>query len=233
MASCTFDSIHGAVQTAIETIQLGMPVARMELMDDLLVDAINRFSKTQYPVAPTLLFEFHGDTVRNVTEQAETVQALAQAQGGKRFPVVHNVLKKREKLWKSRHDVHWASIALRAGSKTMATDTCVPISRLAECIVDAKKRISALPFPSTIVGHVGDGNFHIVFVIDPNNSGGIKNPSDCDGGSAHPRARLRWAAPAPASMALAREGKSICRKNTARLLQRTLQSHQARVRSRE
>jgi D-lactate dehydrogenase (cytochrome) len=165
-AVCAFDSIRGAVETVIATIQLGIPMARIELLDEVLMDAVNRFSKTSYPVAPTLFFEFHGDSDRTVAEQAETVQALAGEHGGHAFEWARKV-EDRERLWQARHDVHYASIALRRGSRPWSTDVCVPISRLADCLLESKADYAGAPFPVTLVGHVGDGNFHVIFLIDP------------------------------------------------------------------
>jgi D-lactate dehydrogenase (cytochrome) len=165
-AVCAFESIRGAVETVIATIQLGIPVARIELLDEVLMDAVNRFSKTDYPVAPTLFFEFHGDSDRTVTEQAETVQELASERGGHAFEWARKA-EDRERLWQARHDVHYASIALRRGSRPWSTDVCVPISRLADCLLESKADYAGAPFPVTLVGHVGDGNFHVIFLIDP------------------------------------------------------------------
>ena len=167
-ARCAFPTIRDAVETAIETIQLGVAVARIELMDEVQIDACNRYSKTNYAVAPALLFEFHGDSVRGVTDQAETVRQLAAEHGGLGFEWF-TTPEEREALWKMRHDALFASLALRPGSKALATDICVPISRLAECIVESKKDAAGAPFPCTVVGHVGDGNFHMTFMLDPAN----------------------------------------------------------------
>jgi D-lactate dehydrogenase (cytochrome) len=165
-AVCSFDTMKGAVDTVIATIQLGVPVARIELLDDAQVEAVNRYSKTSYAVAPTLLFEFHGDTERHVAEQAEAVEALASDRGGHRFEWATR-LEDRERLWQARHNVHFASLALRPGCRSWATDVCVPISRLSECVVDTKADHAGLPFPVCLVGHAGDGNFHVIYLLDP------------------------------------------------------------------
>jgi D-lactate dehydrogenase (cytochrome) len=165
-AVCAFDSIQGAVETVIATIQLGVPVARMELLDEAQLDAVNRYSKTSYPVAPTLFFEFHGDGERHVAEQAEAVQALAAEHGGRAFQWATR-LEDRERLWQARHDAFYAALALRPGARAWTTDVCVPISRLAECVVDTKKDHAVAPFPICLVGHAGDGNFHLIYVLDP------------------------------------------------------------------
>jgi D-lactate dehydrogenase (cytochrome) len=165
-AVCAFDTIKGAVDTVIATIQLGVPVARIELLDDAQVDAVNRYSKTNYTVAPTLFFEFHGDTDRYVSEQAATVEALARERGGRGFEWATR-LEDRERLWQARHNVHFASLALRPGCRSWATDVCVPISRLTECVVETKADHANVPFPVCLVGHAGDGNFHVIYLLDP------------------------------------------------------------------
>ena len=165
-AICAFDTMQGAVETVIATIQLGVPVARIELLDETQIDAVNRHSKTSYPVAPTLLFEFHSDSERYVSEQAETVQALAAERGGRAFEWATR-LEDRERLWQARHDALYAALALRPGARAWTTDVCVPISRLAECILETKKDNASASFPIALVGHAGDGNFHLVYVLDP------------------------------------------------------------------
>ncbi len=136
-AVCSFESIRGAVDTVIATIQLGIPVARIELLDDLHMEAINRYSHTSYPVAPTLLFEFYGDTAQHVASQAEAVQALAAERGGHAFEWATRP-EDRERLWDARHNAHYAALALRPGCRSWATDVCVPISRLSDCVVETQ-----------------------------------------------------------------------------------------------
>ena len=165
-ATCAFESIQGAVETVIATIQLGIPVARIELLDEAQMDAVNRYSKTSYPVAPTLFFEFHSDSARHVEDQAEAVQALALERGGRGFTWATH-LEDRERLWQARHTALYAALALRAGAQAWTTDVCVPISRLAECIVETKKDNVGAAFPICLVGHAGDGNFHLIYVLDP------------------------------------------------------------------
>ncbi|MGH9310115.1 MAG: FAD-binding oxidoreductase [Vicinamibacterales bacterium] len=162
----SFDSMQGAVDTVIATIQLGVPVARIELLDEVQMDAINRHSKMAHPVAPTLLFEFHGDSERHVADQAATVQAVASERGGHDFSWATR-LEDRERLWQARHNAHYAALALRPGCRSWATDVCVPISRLAECILETKADHHSLPFPVCLVGHAGDGNFHLMYLLDP------------------------------------------------------------------
>ena len=168
VASCAFNSVRDAIETAIETIQLGVAVARIEFMDEKQVDVCNRYSKTTYPVAPILFFEFHGDTVRSVADQAEIVQKLTEEHHGRGFQWF-TTPEERETLWKMRHEAYFATLAARPGSRMFTTDICVPISRLADCIVESKKDTEKMPFPVTVVGHVGDGNFHMAFLLDPNN----------------------------------------------------------------
>jgi D-lactate dehydrogenase (cytochrome) len=165
-AVCPFRSIQGAVDTVIATIQLGIPVARIELLDEPQIDAVNRYSKTSYPVAPTLFFEFHSDSAQHVADQAEAVQALAIDRGGCGFEWATRP-EDRERLWQARHHALYAALALRPGARAWTTDVCVPISRLAECVVDTKKDNVGAPFPICLVGHAGDGNFHLIYVLDP------------------------------------------------------------------
>ena len=172
-AVCPFDTIRGAVETVIATIQLGVPVARIELLDEAQIDAVNRYSKTSYPVAPTLFFEFHSDSERHVAEQAESVQAIAAEHGGHAFEWATR-LEDRERLWQARHHAMYAAIALRPGARAWTTDVCVPISRLAECVVETKKDNVGAPFPICLVGHAGDGNFHLIYVLDPDSAAEIE-----------------------------------------------------------
>jgi D-lactate dehydrogenase (cytochrome) len=167
-ASCTFATIRDAIETAMEVIQLGIAVARIEFMDEAQVDVCNRYSKTNYPVAPILFFEFHGDSVRSVNEQAETVKKLAEEHHGLKFESF-TTPEERATLWKMRHEAYFATLAARPGSKMFTMDICVPISRLADCIIESKKDMADAPFPSTVVGHVGDGNFHMALLLDPEN----------------------------------------------------------------
>jgi D-lactate dehydrogenase (cytochrome) len=165
-AVCSFASIEAAVNAVIQTIQAGVPVARIEVANAMQMDAINKYSKLDLPVAPTLWLEFHG-TEASVAEQAEIVQKIAADHGGANFSWTTRP-EDRQKLWRARHDVVYADKALRSGGQIFATDVCVPISRLAECIVATEKDIAASFLPAPIVGHVGDGNFHLVIVLNPN-----------------------------------------------------------------
>ncbi|CAO3406136.1 FAD-linked oxidase C-terminal domain-containing protein [Azospirillum largimobile] len=166
-AVCAFPTIKGAVDTVIQTIQIGVPVARIELLDEVQIDAVNKYSKLDYAVAPTLFFEFHG-TEAGVKEQAEMVAAIAAEHGGIEFAWATRP-EDRSKLWQARHDAYYAALALRPGSKGWPTDVCVPISRLADCILETKQDLAESNMLAPMVGHVGDGNFHLVYVLDPEN----------------------------------------------------------------
>ncbi len=166
-AVCSFSTMEGAVNTVIPTIQMGIPVARIELLDELQMDAINRFAGFSYPVQPTLFFEFHG-TAAWVKEQAEIVGEIAEENGGSGFNWATRE-EERQKIWEARHNALYAALALKPGYRGWATDVCVPISRLAECILETREDIKESGLPIPIVGHVGDGNFHLLFLIDPKN----------------------------------------------------------------
>ena len=165
-AICAFETIEGAVKTVIEVIQLGVSVARIEFMDSGQVDAVNRYSHLELPVKPTLLFEFHGVSQASVEEAARMAEQLAQEHDGLGFQW-QTTLADRERLWKARHDVYYATRALRPGSNVLTTDVCVPISRLAECIVATRVDLDRASFPAVMVGHVGDGNFHVQCLLGP------------------------------------------------------------------
>ncbi|WP_395826639.1 FAD-binding oxidoreductase [Elstera sp.] len=166
-AVCTFSSLEGAVDTVIQTIQSSIPMARIELLDDAQMDAINRYSKLDYPVAPTLFFEFHG-TEASVKEQAEQVRAIAEEQGGGGFQWA-TTQEDRTRLWNARHMAYYAALALRPGARGLTSDVCVPISELARCITETKDDLAKSSLQGTLVGHVGDGNFHMLYLIDPEN----------------------------------------------------------------
>lgn len=171
-AVCAFPTLVDATSTVIAAIQAGVPVARIELLNATQIAASNRYSKLDYKEAPTLFFEFHG-TARGVEEQAETVRALAAEHGGGDFRWSTSP-EERNRLWQARHDAYYAALALRPGAQGWPTDVCVPISRLAECIAETEADIASAPFPVPIAGHAGDGNFHLVFVIDPNDPSEIE-----------------------------------------------------------
>src|SRR5216684_3976272 len=164
-AMCTFERIEDAVNTVILTIQSGIPVARIELADDVQMKAITMHSKLDLPIANTLWLEFHA-TEASVAEQAEMVQTIAKDFGGNDFSWTTKP-EDRKKLWQARHDAAYANKILAPGKQLWATDVCVPISRLAECISETKKDIAGSFMLAPLVGHVGDGNFHLTLMLDP------------------------------------------------------------------
>lgn len=165
-AVCSFETLGGAVDTVVQSIQIGVPLARVEILDDVQMKAVNAWSKLDYPELTTLFFEFHGSSA-SVEEQVQTVREIASMNGGGEFRW-SNLPEERSKLWKARHEAYYAAVNLRQGAVGWATDVCVPISRLAECIGETKKDLEKSTIPATILGHVGDGNFHVVFSMDPN-----------------------------------------------------------------
>jgi D-lactate dehydrogenase (cytochrome) len=165
-AVCQFPDLGAAVDTVIQTMQLGVPVARIELLDDVQMGACIRYSKLEgFDAKPTLFFEFHG-TEAGVQEQAQTVEQLAREQGGSAFEWASRP-EDRSRLWKARHNAYYAALALAPGKQGFATDACVPISRLTECVLETRAEIEASGLLAPIVGHVGDGNFHLVVLFDP------------------------------------------------------------------
>ena len=169
-AVCPFDSMEGAVRTVITTIQLGIPVARIELLDEVMIDAVNRYSHLTNPVKPTLFFEFHGTSEAGLREHAASVQEIAAEHGAGEFQWA-TTTEARAKLWQARHNTLYAARAMRPGGKSFVTDVCVPISTLAECILETKQDLAASQAFAPLVGHVGDGNFHLNFVFDPDDPG--------------------------------------------------------------
>ncbi|HET6606127.1 MAG TPA: FAD-linked oxidase C-terminal domain-containing protein [Rhodopila sp.] len=169
-ATCQFPGLASAVDTVIAILQMGIPVARMELLDDVQMEACIRYSKLEgLAPMPTLFFEFHG-TDASVAEQARQAEAIASDQGGHGFRWAVDPAE-RNKLWQARHDAYWAGLALKPGHKGIATDAIVPISRLTEAVVGVKEDIAASGLTAPIVGHVGDGNFHTVILVPPEPDG--------------------------------------------------------------
>lgn len=168
VAFCSFATVQGAVETVIEAIQFGIGLARVEFLDDKQIEAINLYSKIDLPVLPTLFFEFHGMNDRDVGDQTAMLQSLAAEHGGQGFKWKTNP-EDMDQLWNARHNAYFAAHALVPGAKVLVTDICVPISRLAECITETKNDLAQVSFSATIVGHVGDGNFHVLCVLDPSN----------------------------------------------------------------
>ncbi|MDE3176515.1 MAG: FAD-binding oxidoreductase, partial [Pseudomonadota bacterium] len=163
---CPFPDVRSACLTTIETIQSGIPVARIELLDRLQVQACNAYSKLGLPDSPMLFLEFHGSEA-SVAEQSQRFAEIAEGNGGGPFAWTTNP-EERTKLWQARHDAYWASFGLRPGAKAFATDVCVPISRLADCVEETQADLAESGLIAPIVGHVGDGNFHVSPLIDMN-----------------------------------------------------------------
>ncbi len=166
-AICSFPTIEGAIRTTIQTIQFGVPIARVELIDSNSVRMVNAYSKLNLPENHMLLMEFHG-TEASVKEQAENVQMIASEYGGQGFEWSHTP-EERTRLWAARHHAYFAAIQSRPGCRAISTDTCVPISALAECLLDSIAEVDHSGIPYFLVGHVGDGNFHFGYLIDPHN----------------------------------------------------------------
>jgi len=165
-AICSFPSIEAAVRAVIQTIQLGVPIARVELIDHNAVRMVNAYAKLGLREEPMLLMEFHGSPA-GVKEQAETVQEIASDFGGTAFEWA-TTPEERTRLWTARHNAYFAALQSRPGCRAISTDTCVPISRLADCLLDSIAETDASGIPYFLVGHVGDGNFHFGYLIDPN-----------------------------------------------------------------
>jgi D-lactate dehydrogenase (cytochrome) len=164
-AVCSFANIGGAVDTVIQTLQAGIPIARSEALCSTTMKAINAYSKTNYREQPTLFLEFHG-TEQGVVEQAELVQEIAREHGGQDFQWTTRQ-EDRNRLWAARHQAYFACLQLRPGTRAVSTDVCVPISRLTECILETAKEIERASMPIPLFGHVGDGNFHLVILVRP------------------------------------------------------------------
>ncbi len=164
-AVCPFPTLRAAVDTVIETIQHGVPIARIELLDVNQIRAVNAYSRTEYTEAPTLFLEFHGSDA-HAREQVATVQAIATEHGARGFQWAET-LEERNRLWQARHNAYYAGLALKPGAKGFSSDVCVPISRLADCIEDTERDLAASSATTALVGHVGDGNFHVLFIFDP------------------------------------------------------------------
>ena len=173
---CPFPSVEAACNAVIMTIQMGIPVARIELLDALQMKACNAYSKLDYPESPALFLEFHG-TEAGVAEQAETFAEIAAECGGGEFLWTTNP-EKRTQLWKARHNAYWAALQLRPGAKGISTDVCVPISRLAECVAETQEDIAQHKLYAPIVGHAGDGNFHVLVLLDENDPKEIAGAED-------------------------------------------------------
>ncbi|MEO0938239.1 MAG: FAD-linked oxidase C-terminal domain-containing protein [Pseudomonadota bacterium] len=163
-ARCSFPTVAAACEAVMAVIQYAIPVARIELLDTVQVRASNAYSGLDLPETPLLLLEFHGSAA-GVAEQVETFGDIAGAFGASGYTAT-TTLEERNALWKARHDAYWAALQLRPGARGLSTDVCVPISRLAECVAAAQAKLDALGFVAPIVGHVGDGNFHSLVLVD-------------------------------------------------------------------
>jgi D-lactate dehydrogenase (cytochrome) len=164
-AVCSFPSIEAAVRTTIQVIQLGVPIARVELIDHNTVRMVNAHSKLGLREEPMLLMEFHGSPT-GVKEQAELVQEIATEHGGNAFEWA-STPEERTRLWTARHNAYFAAVQSKPGCRVISTDTCVPISNLADCLLDSVKEADESGIPYFLVGHVGDGNFHFGYLLDP------------------------------------------------------------------
>ncbi|MCQ4159274.1 FAD-binding protein [Roseomonas sp. GC11] len=167
-AICPFATVEEAVAAVVSVIQCGIPVARAELMDRRTVQAVNRYSKTEYRETPTLFFEFHGPPAA-VAEQVALVEEIARGHGALAFDSAREP-EARAALWKARHSVHYAIQAMRPGARVWSTDVCVPVSNLARCIAETREDTERASFFISLVGHVGDGNFHLGLVVDPSDA---------------------------------------------------------------
>ncbi|MBO9447230.1 FAD-linked oxidase C-terminal domain-containing protein [Ruegeria sp. R14_0] len=167
-ARCSFPTVDAACQAVMMTIQYGVPVARIELLDEMSVRAANAYSGLSLPETPLLLLEFHGSE-SGAVEQAETFGQIAEEFGGNDFAAT-STTEERNKLWQARHDMYWACLQLRPGARGISTDVCVPISRLAECVTATQDKARELGLMAPMVGHVGDGNFHSLLLIDMENA---------------------------------------------------------------
>jgi D-lactate dehydrogenase (cytochrome) len=165
-AVCAFPSVEAAVDCTIAVLQHAIPVARIELLDELQMEAVTRHAGLSHAVAPTLFLEFHGGSQREVSEQADEVGALAREYGGRDFEWAADESERR-RLWRARHRAFDAARSLRPGARGFPTDACVPISNLAECIAETRRDVERSGLTAPIVGHVGDGNFHLAILIDP------------------------------------------------------------------
>ncbi|MEO7156752.1 MAG: FAD-linked oxidase C-terminal domain-containing protein [Vicinamibacterales bacterium] len=165
-AVCPFESMAGAANTVIQTIQLGIPVARIEIIDEVQLQVVNAYSKTDYPIAPTLFFEFHGTSDVDVEEQIRAVEEIAREHGAKGFKWASS-LEDRHVLWQARHNAYYAAVASRPGARAWTTDICVPISHLAECILETQQDLKEARVSAPLVGHAGDGNFHLIIMLNP------------------------------------------------------------------
>ena len=200
-ATCVFPALRDAARCVIETLQAGIPIGRVELLDALQVAAVNRYSKLSLVEAPMLIFEFHGGKA-DVEHQIDVTREIAAANGASGFQWADRP-EDRSRLWQARHDIWWANLQLRPGSQGLPTDVCVPISALADAIEAARADVVEQGLIAPICGHVGDGNFHLCFVVDPSDADEMRRVRWSTTGWC--AARSTSAVPAPASTASAME----------------------------
>ncbi|XP_043937156.1 probable D-lactate dehydrogenase, mitochondrial isoform X2 [Protopterus annectens] len=165
-AVCSFPSVQAAVDSTVQILQSGIPIARIEFLDDVMMNACNRFSKLEYPVSPTLFLEFHG-TRSSLDEQVSVTEEITKGNGGSEYTWAMDP-ETRNKLWRARHESWYAALALRPGSMAYCTDVCVPVSRLPEVVLETKEDLNRSRLIGPIAGHVGDGNFHCMVLVNPN-----------------------------------------------------------------
>ena len=173
---CSFSELDGAVNTVIEAIQIGLPLSRIELLDELQIKAINQYKKTSHEEKPTLFIEIHG-TPLGVREQIEKFEEIAKENSLINFNW-SDQQEEIDKLWSARHSALYAALSLAPGKKSFTTDICVPISSLTECILETKKDLESSTIIAPIVGHVGDGNFHLILLLDPENEDEVNEAKD-------------------------------------------------------
>lgn len=176
-AVCPFPTAESAIEAVVQVLQCSVPVARIEFLDEMTIKACNRYSKTDFVESPTLFLEFHGSSEGAVREQVDTVIELAEANGGKNFQWAKEP-EERSRLWKARHAIFYATCAMRPNTRCYVTDVCVPISRLPELVALAKRDIEQNGILATVVGHVGDGNFHTMMLFDPKDAADVKKVTD-------------------------------------------------------
>ncbi|CAN8003910.1 unnamed protein product [Ixodes pacificus] len=176
-AVCPFPTVNAAIEAVVQVLQCSVPVARIEFLDEMTIRACNRYSKTDFVESPTLFLEFHGASEEAVREQVETVIELAEGNGGTDFRWAKEP-EERSRLWKARHAIFYATCAMRPNTRCYVTDVCVPISKLPELVALAKADIAEKGILATVVGHVGDGNFHTMMLFDPKDPADVKKVTD-------------------------------------------------------
>ena len=176
-AVCQFDNLENAVNSVIDSLLSGVPLARIELLDEVQMQACINFSKLhEFKPKPTLFFEFHGSDIE-VIEQTKTIQEIMKEHGGSNFEW-KNLPEERNRLWKARHNAYYASLSLKPGCLAWSSDVCVPITELANCIIESKEKLISMNLLAPLVGHVGDGNFHLLYLIDPDDADQLKKAKE-------------------------------------------------------